>query len=336
MIGRSERPASEVARDIVARAGWAGPIEYFEIPAGCDLQQSAEDNGLTCETRRTVHNELLQLRKEERARLLERVRVATDRQSCVHAAWLFGSHARGNTDALSDLDLSVVVSDDAMSTVAGDPSRPVDYRQVLASPRGRWVAQVVEPPLLLLEAPQNAPPGGAALTSFFAGEAGPQQVDWQWLPLSTARRPRESLLLFDRAGMPYEASPSEVGPGPAPDRTPFEVAAHAVPWFWATLIWNAKHAARSPRDTEMPMLGQTVRAVFDVEQFLDPDAGPPTGEPTIEYPEDRLRILRDLSDRMERLMPRARALSAGMPPDLVPQARRFLQLTEEIMLQHIV
>ena len=93
-----------------------------------------------------------------------------------------------------------------MNAVAGNPSRPTDYRQVLNSPRGRWVAQVAEP-LLLLEAPQKAPAGGAFLTSFIAGEAGPQQVDWEWLPQSCARRPRESLLLFDHAGIPRDTEP---------------------------------------------------------------------------------------------------------------------------------
>jgi Polymerase beta, Nucleotidyltransferase len=278
-----------------------------------------------------VLRELLGARREERAGLLQRVRVALEEDARVCAAWLFGSCARGDDDALSDLDLTVVVSDDAMPAVAGDPSRPVDYRHVLDSPRGRSVAQVSDP-LLLLEAPQNAPPGGAFLTSFFAGEAGLQQVDWEWQPHSTARLPPESLLLFDRAGIPRQTGPIEVGqPGPTPDRTPYEVAAHAVPWFWATLIWNAKHAARTPQDTEMLMLGPTVRAVHDVEQFLDPDVAPLAGEPILEHPQDRPRILLDLTDRMETLMSCALPLSADIPPEVPQQARRYLQLVEEIM-----
>ncbi|GAA5005029.1 nucleotidyltransferase domain-containing protein [Actinopolymorpha pittospori] len=280
--------------------------------------------------------EPLRLRQEERTRLLQRVRVATEEDARVGAVWLQGSCALGDTDALSDLDLTVVVSDEVVNAVAGNPSRPTDYRQVLDSARGRWVAQVAGPPLLLLEAPQNAPAGGAFLTSFIAGEAGPQQVDWEWLPQSSARRPRESLLLFDRAGILLENEPPEVGePGPSPDRTPFEVAAHAVPWFWATLMWNAKHAARSPRDTHMLMLRQTVGAVRDIEQFLNPGGRAPVGESVLEHPEDRWGILRDLSDRMERLMPRPSMLFADFPSDLAPQARQFLRLAEEVMHRHV-
>lgn len=276
--------------------------------------------------------ELPRLRQEERNRLLRRLRVALEKDARVRAVWLQGSCARGATDALSDLDLVVVVSDEAMNTVAGDPAKPTDYRHVLNSPRGIWVAQVAEPPLLLLEAPQNAPTGGAFLTSFIRGEAGPQQVDWEWLPQSTACRPLETRLLFDRARTPCETEPPEAGqPGPAPDRTPFEVAAHAVPWFWATLMWNAKHAARSPSDSHMPMLGQTQGAVQDVEMFLDPDMSVAVAKPVPEHPEDRLRILRDLIERMQRLASRPSPLFVGMPSDLAPQARQFLWLAEAIM-----
>ncbi|GAB3425457.1 hypothetical protein GCM10027569_62760 [Flindersiella endophytica] len=232
------------------------------------------------------------------------------------AAWLEGSCGRGEPDALSDLDLAVVVADGELAAVADR----------------RWVARLAEP-LLLLEAPQNAPPGGAFLTSFFSGEAGPQQVDWLWLPRSTARRPRESLLLFDRAGVEFDAEAGEDGqPGAVPERTAYEVAVHAVPWFWATLLWNAKHAARHPGDDRLPMLSQTAGAVHDVERFLDPGTVQPAPEPVIERPADRLPVLADLADRMERLMARAPALTEGVSSAVPAQFRRYLQVLEQVGL----
>jgi hypothetical protein len=312
-LDRAPRDFAEYAADTAATGVWGG----------CPSSRPRRD---------VMLREPLRLRQEERTSLLQRARVAIEEDARVGAVWLQGFCARGDTDELSDLDLTVVVCDEVVNAVAGSPSRPTDYRRVLDSPRGRWVAQVAGTPLLLLEAPQNAPAGGAFLTSFIAGVAGPQQVDWEWLPQSSARRPRESLLLFDRTGIPLESEPPEVAEsGLSPDRTPFEVAAHAVPWFWATLMWNAKHAARSPRDTHMPMLRQTVGAVGDVEQFLDPDKRAPAGEAVLEHPEDPLGILRDLSNRMERLMSRPSALFADFPSDLAPQARQFLRLAEEVM-----
>jgi hypothetical protein len=274
--------------------------------------------------------DVLQLRHEERARLFQRVRVGVEADAYVAAAWLHGSCARGDADALSDLDVTVVVDDDALDAIAGGPSRPVDYSHVLDSPRGRWIRQIAEP-LLLLEAPQNAPAGGAFLTTFFAGKAGPQQVDWEWLPRSTARLPRGSVLLFDRARMSEATGPTTEGrPELLPDRTPYEVAAHAVPWFWATVLWNAKHAARYPGDTQMLMVGSTVRAVHDVEQFVDPDTASPADEPVVEHPHDRLRILLDLIDRMDRLTATPSPLCADLPSEVAPQVRAYVRLAQAI------
>lgn len=65
--------------------------------------------------------EVLGSLREECAGLLQRVRVAFEEDARVCAAWLFGWCARGDDDALSDLDLTVVVSDDAVAAVAGGP-----------------------------------------------------------------------------------------------------------------------------------------------------------------------------------------------------------------------
>jgi predicted nucleotidyltransferase len=271
--------------------------------------------------------ELLRVRTTERRWLLQQIRDALEDDQRVRAAWLEGSLARGTPDALSDLDVAVVVSDAAMSTVAGGPSRPVDYRKVLDSPRGRWVSDLAEP-LLLLEAPQNAPLGGAFLTSLFAGEAGPQQVDWTWLPWATARRPAESLLLFDRDGHPGEAPRHQIGNSVTmSEPTPLEVASHAVPWFWATLIWNAKHVARSRASAPMPLLDSTIGAISDLEGFLDQESRSPrvVGDPS---GVDGIPLLAELADRMDRLRPRGPSLFGDIPSDVSIQARRFLRLAD--------
>ncbi|GAB3748054.1 hypothetical protein BKA15_003862 [Microlunatus parietis] len=212
----------------------------------------------------------------------------------------------------------VVVRDELINEVAAGPRSPVDYRSVLDSPRGRWVASVVDP-LLLLEAPQNAPPGGAFLTSLTAGEAGPQQIDWAWLPRRSARRPAESVILIDRELPSVRMSATEpTGPGPAPERTEFEIACHAVPWFWMTLLWNAKHAAR--HDGSLPMLAATIGAVADVARFLGRDQAAPAPAP------DPFRTLAALADRMDQLRPAGPALFSAVPVRVGPQARRFIEL----------
>jgi predicted nucleotidyltransferase len=48
-------------------------------------------------------DDLLRGRSEERARLLQRARVTIEQDDRVSAAWLYGSCARGDADAFSDL-----------------------------------------------------------------------------------------------------------------------------------------------------------------------------------------------------------------------------------------
>src|ERR1051326_5812100 len=102
--------------------------------------------------------DLLQARCAERDALLTRAQHVLDADYRVCAAWLFGSLGRGDEDALSDLDLFVVVADDHLHAISAD-------RQTYAAQLGR--------PLLLPEAPQNAPPAGAYLMALYDGTAGP-------------------------------------------------------------------------------------------------------------------------------------------------------------------
>ncbi|HUZ01769.1 MAG TPA: hypothetical protein VMU89_15575 [Thermomicrobiaceae bacterium] len=103
----------------------------------------------------------LRVRRDERQALLDRAveMLAADRR--VAAAWLVGSLGRDAADDLSALDLWVVVEDDHMAAIAAD-------RRAFAARIGR--------PVLVQEAPRNAPPGGAYLLVLYHGEAGSQQV----------------------------------------------------------------------------------------------------------------------------------------------------------------
>src|SRR3989442_185935 len=90
--------------------------------------------------------------RAERDALLQRATDLLRDDPRVVAAWLFGSLGRGHEDDLSDLDLWVVVGDEWIDTFIGE-------RRPYASQLG--------PPLLLVEAPQNAPAGGAYLMAVY-------------------------------------------------------------------------------------------------------------------------------------------------------------------------
>jgi predicted nucleotidyltransferase len=251
--------------------------------------------------------------RAERDTLLQRIREALEGDPRVVAAWLFGSLGRGGDDALSDLDLFVVAADDAIQEV-------VEGRQ-------RFMAQF-GPPLLIVDAPQNAPKGGAYNMALYPGADGPHQVDWYWQPQSAAQIPSDTRLLFDRAGLPRLDGPTTFEGGTAPERERLEVVAHAVSFFWAMLLITAKYAARSPREERMGLLKYVCGPLNEVERFLD---APPTSEEGAPHPEpaEKLRVLEQLAGRMEALMPPLRAAGVAVPGEIVPQAQRYLALFAE-------
>nr|MBA2285799.1 nucleotidyltransferase domain-containing protein [Ktedonobacteraceae bacterium] len=122
----------------------------------------------------------LQVRRTEQEALLQQALVVLQADQRVVAAWLFGSRGRGTSDALSDLDVWVIVRD--------------EFIEVASAERESFVAQCGSP-VLVLEAPQNAPAGGAYLMALYPGQAGVQQVDWYWQRQGDASRPRHAVLL---------------------------------------------------------------------------------------------------------------------------------------------
>src|SRR3954462_10102174 len=133
----------------------------------------------------SIHEELAH-RRAERDALLARTVSMLHADPRVVAAWLTGSLGRGDGDDLSDFDVWIIVRDDAMAAVAAE-------RQAIIARIGT--------PVLIQEAPHNAPPGGAFLLVWYEGAAGVQEADWVWQPQSGARVPPNVRLLFDRVGI---------------------------------------------------------------------------------------------------------------------------------------
>ncbi|MDQ3444426.1 MAG: nucleotidyltransferase domain-containing protein [Chloroflexota bacterium] len=123
----------------------------------------------------------------ERDCLLSWIVNALRSDETVVAAWLGGSFGRGNADDLSDIDLWVVVKDDQINAIAAAPSA--------------FVRALVRT-IMEIEAPGNAPSGGAYLLTWIDGASGPQQVDWYVQSASKAVRPANTALLFERQPIP--------------------------------------------------------------------------------------------------------------------------------------
>ncbi len=237
-------------------------------------------------------------RRAERAALLARITQTLEGDDRIAAAWLFGSIGRGEADDLSDLDLRVVVSN--------------EYVEGICANRQAYAAQVGEA-VLFQEAPQNRPVGGAFLLTLYAGEFGPQEVDWTWQPLSGACLWPNTRILLNRVGL---SSQGEMpwGYQPRPAQTPLEEAVQRVSSFWAMLLIIAKYAARSPWEDSMGLIGMSVQPLHEVSEYLGltPRYVMENLPPHVR-PQEKVRLLRGLADEMEALMPAVEARGGHVP-----------------------
>ncbi len=150
----------------------------------------------------------------------------------VVAAWLLGSDARGESDAVSDIDLCVALADAHSQALCRREemvtARPVDERLALFSRFGE--------PVNVHENNHNAPPGGT-FTSILYRSA--HIVDWILVPRSQAQRPDTSLLLFEHVPIPLRQPPAP----PKPGRLAVQIA-EQVAFFWMMSAVVAKYLVR--------------------------------------------------------------------------------------------
>jgi hypothetical protein len=262
-------------------------------------------------------NNLLDIRRDESKILLQRVVESLEADERVAAAWLFGSHGRGDADDLSDIDLWVVVED--------------KYIGELVAKRREYVARPGEP-LLMVEAPQNAPTGGGYLLALYEGEAGPHQIDWYWQPQSQARIPQQVAILFNRANIPH----AEQAP-PQSTEEVARIASEKVAFFWAMCDIAAKKIARrqSWAATRMlSMLGQTLDEVVWLAGVRDgqPGFGYEGVVPPPVQPAEQLALLQKMVREMASLLPAISAIGGVVPSDkAASQICNFLALADVLV-----
>lgn len=264
----------------------------------------------------------LQAYRVERDALLQQIKNLLERDERVSAAWLFGSLGRGDEDELSDLDVWVVVADEHLGAIA--------------TQRRQYVAQVGFP-LVLVEAPQNAPTGGAYLMALYEGQEGPHPVDWYWQARSDAPYiPQQTRLLLDRLGpapMPSDSPYCSVDRDSLSPQEPVEAIANAINFFWAMILIVAKYTARSPWEDRMGLLKWAFGPLREAQEFVGMRTPPiPDDEPPYTPdPAQKLAVLRELARQMEALMPQVAAQGVRVPSRIMPQAFRYFDLVEVIV-----
>jgi hypothetical protein len=257
----------------------------------------------------------LAIYQSERDALLRRITRQARADPRIAAAWLFGSLGRGTADALSDLDVWLVVDD-------------AHVQACLA--RRREAAAEAGTPVLLLEAPQNAPRAGGYLMASYDAPIAPHQVDWYWQLRSLARIPTETRVLFDRAGLPRAGTPTLLVAGDAKAET-VEEPLNSISYFWAMLMICAKGIYRCSSADELreePLL----RYVLDALQRVESRVGlAPTGALTLGGRETRsvkMNALRQLGRDMQAATRQAASQGLTVPERAAPAAMRYLEFVE--------
>jgi hypothetical protein len=250
---------------------------------------------------------------EERNQLLGTISELLKRDPNVKAAWLWGSIGRGDEDALSDIDLWVIVDDEYIDPIL---SHPLQY-----------VSQVTNP-VLSLEAPQNAPEGGAYLMACYDAPVAPHIVDWYWQPKSLASISDQVRLLFDRAGIRHQEQPIHFSGGPA-NKAIVERPMHFISFFWMMLMITAKEASRSPWAEKMELVPYLIDPFIKTHQFIGKNRSlPPRDIPSHRLPGEKVQLLYQFADQMSEWMDSIAGQSEEVPALIKPGAYRYLKLIE--------
>jgi len=254
----------------------------------------------------------------ERDALLQHVEHTLRSDARITAAWLSGSLGRGEADALSDIDLSFAVADEHCAD--------------LVAQRRAFVARFGEP-ILIQEAPQNAPPGGAFLLVLYRGSVAPKEIDWSWQPTTTAHIPMSARLLFDRLSLPRAPAWIEL--------TPQEVAARVslrTTFFWAMAFIAAKKIARRQHAAAFDLLRMMSRARDTVEDLLQRSSQPAWGAiaspgasetlPPVD-PAQQMTYLQDQIARMAALHPTTDGAGGLVTPEATTAIAQFIESINE-------
>jgi hypothetical protein len=242
-----------------------------------------------------------------RADLLRRIVAAAEADERFVAGWLTGSFGRGEADAVSDLDLTLVVVDAQRDALC---ARPWMVGAGTNARRLAFIQQFGEP-AVIHENHHNAPEGGSFTFVLYAGTA--LMVDFVFVPFSNARRSPQAQMLFVKAHVPAaSAPPAET----LPSRS--AAASERVSFFWMMAAVAAKYRARGDAVYFHLLLDSLFQTEAEIARLL---SGQParyrrgSRAPLAATPVEQADALRAVCQRVLAHMPELERLGGHVPPD---------------------
>ncbi|MFZ6026199.1 MAG: aminoglycoside 6-adenylyltransferase [Chloroflexota bacterium] len=257
----------------------------------------------------------------QRQEFLQKVKSFLSTDERFVAAWLTGSFAKGEQDTLSDVDLTLVVSDGYAQTLC---SRPWQV-SAQTTPERYGLFCLFGEPATLHENHHNAPEGGTFTFVLYAQSA--IMVDWVLRPLAGARRPSSSLLLFDSVGIPLEP-PLE--PESLEQRA--RQASEVVAFFWMMAAVTVKHIARGDAVFVNRWLEELAGLIQEVHRLIQGQPWSYLRGPSNTLavtPDEQIRSLHQLCEQMMMLMPTVKQLGGYVAESPMLTVERLIGIAQE-------
>src|SRR5512133_507201 len=194
--------------------------------------------------------------------LLNRLTQGLEADPRIAAVWLTGSLGQGRQDAVSDIELFVVVADAASRELCAHTRMVTGFAPEPRDAFFRSFGRVVS----LHEDHYKAPEGGT-FSSVFYGEP-PIIVDWVFISRALAEPPENARLVFERV-----PEPQPVKPVPATGAPLGEVEAvlkERMGFFWMMSEVTAKHIVRAsaPAGEVEKYLRTVASTATEIDQLL--------------------------------------------------------------------
>jgi hypothetical protein len=229
----------------------------------------------------------------DRQALLARIATELYEERGMVAAWLTGSLGREGGDAISDIDITIVLTNEAAESLCKRPfqqsGQTTPERLELFSRFGR--------PALIHENHNNAPTGGTF--TFVQYEETAVIVDWTLVPESRSKRPPDSRLLFDKVGITLQPS---TRPLETAERA--RIASEKAAFFWMMASVIVKYIVREDTLLFNSWLDELHWLVNDLEGLLanqEPIFDPKKRLPIVLTAEEQKKALLEVCRRMAAL-----------------------------------
>ena len=253
--------------------------------------------------------------REERAALQSSLLVSFQADPRIRAAWLWGSFGRGDADDLSDLDLWLLVTDEAASHMGPSLGQYTQNTGSLISSG---------------EKPSLAPPGGGYFGSLHEGRHGLLHMDCYWQPQSAQVPVPQNAILLDR--LAEAPSLPFVSPHPATqESTVSDPIGHGLGFACLMFSIAAKQLARDPKSDmalllyPKPGLENALRLLGEGQLITPLDWSVP------EKPMEKLARLRALVEQTGRATEIANAQGVPISLRYAPCLFHYLNMVKDIL-----